>query len=95
MYKLIDSEIKGKIVCYLDFDGDLLIDILVLDGEALTIMLNQKLRFSPLFTLQAKHQDYLCSDFTQDGLVDVLGVDLNEERVEITLYEQINRQFTR
>lgn len=86
MFKEAET-LKGRVVCFLDFNGDLIMDLLMYDGAELSLLINKHGKYELSYSIKANFVDFICSDFTQDGKVDFLGVKSN---LELALYAQQN-----
>jgi hypothetical protein len=89
MFKEAEN-IKGRVVCFLDFNGDLKMDLLMFDGSEITLLVSKLGKYELSYSLKATYEDFICSDFTQDGKVDFLGITSSLEHV---LYKQQDGAF--
>jgi hypothetical protein len=84
------DNVKGRIVQFLDFDGDLKMDLLIQDPNQtkFSVYRNEFNTFKLLFELMSNSQYYIAADFNQDGLVDLVGVRVEGTNVELRYFQQ-------
>ena len=88
MYNL-EQQIQGQVVCFLDYNNDLKMDILVQLNNIVSIYLNTGKSFEFKYKLESIGEDFICSDFNQDGRVDLLvSKRTGGDGVESNLYLQ-------
>ena len=92
---LLTQQIPGELICFLDFNNDLKMDLLIRHHDHVQVFTNNLVTFTKQleFKIEGTVDDCICSDLDGDGRIDLVVSQRNGDQITSTVYLQNENGF--